>query len=449
MAETDARLWAQMLAHLRAHQPGLWRHWFDQIVCLGLNGGVLRLRVDEPLQRNYLRSNGTETFEDAARAITGRLVTVRFVGQSDEAEEAFARGLSGAHRNGQALALSDLVLDPDNTFENFVMGPGNRLAHAAALGVGERPGSYNPLFIYGGVGLGKTHLLQAICLRILQSHPGTALTYVSCEEYMTQYFAAMQTGELVAFRQKFREVGVLVIDDIHFLTKRERSQEEFFHTFNSLFVAGKQIILSSDAAPEIIPHLEARLISRFKQGMVAEMEPPDFETRVAIIRKKAEMRQLRLPEEAIFHIATCVENNIREIEGALSQVQLRAELEKRTPDLAIARAAVGEPAGASRGGEMTVQTITSAVTEFYNVKLTDLQSKKRPRSITLPRQVCMYLMKHNTRHSLQEIGGYFGGRDHTTVMHALERVEELLKSDSTFEEQLRRLQDQVAKHKMS
>lgn len=447
MPETDARLWAQMLAHLRANQPGLWRHWFDQIVCLGLSGLVLRLRVSEPLQRNYLRSNGTEPFEDAARHLTGRLITVRFVGDGDEEEENYARGFSGAARNGHAMANSDLVLDPDNTFENFVTGPGNRLAHAASAGVGERPGAYNPLFIYGGVGLGKTHLLQATCLKILQSHPGTVLSYVSCEEYMTQYFAAMQTGELVAFRQKFRQADVLVIDDIHFLTKRERSQEEFFHTFNSLHVAGKQIILSSDAAPDVIPHLEKRLISRFKQGMVAELEPPDFETRVAIIRKKAESRELSLPEDAIFHIATCVENNIREIEGALTAVQLLARVEKRSPDLAMARAAVGEPEGGRRGGELTVQTITGTVTEFYNVKLTDLQSKRRHRSIALPRQVCMYLMKLNTRHSLQEIGGYFGGRDHTTVIHAIDKIKELRTSDSTFEEQLTRLQSQIDKHK--
>ncbi|MBX3377672.1 MAG: chromosomal replication initiator protein DnaA [Phycisphaeraceae bacterium] len=444
MPDSDARLWAQMLAHVQAHHPGLWRHWFDQIGWLGFHGGVLRLRVSEPLQRNYLRSNGTEAFEDAARHVTGHLVTVRFVGDGDE--EDFAQGLSGAARNGHAVTRSDLVLDPDNTFENFVEGPGNRLAHAAALGVAEKPGSYNPLFIYGRVGLGKTHLLQATCLRILQNHPGTTLSYVSCEEYMTQYFAAMQTGELMAFRQKFREVGVLVIDDIHFLTKRERSQEEFFHTFNSLFVAGKQIILSSDAAPEVIPDLEARLISRFKQGMVAELEPPDFETRAAIIRQKAKLRGLALPEDAVLHIATCVENNIREIEGTLTSLQLLARVEKRAPDLAMARAAVGEPQGGHLG-EVTFHIITSAVTEFFNAKLTDLQSKKRHRSITVPRQVCMYLMKHNTRHSLQEIGGYFGGRDHTTVIHAIEKVQELRSTDPTFDEQLKKLQEQINKHK--
>lgn len=455
MPESDARLWAQMLAHLRTHQPGLWRHWFDRIEFLGLEAGVLRLRVAESLHRNYLKSNCAEHFADAARSVTGRLVTVRFVGDAGETEEEFANSFAGlngvvpGHAPDLAAALGsgDLVLDPDNTFDNFVMGPGNRLAHAAAVGVGENPGAYNPLFVYGGVGLGKTHLLQAVCLRVLQKHPDTVLSYVSCEEYMTQYFAAMQAGLLVSFREKFRDVEVLVIDDIHFLAKRERSQEEFFHTFNSLHDAGRQIIMSSDAAPEVIPHLEARLISRFKQGMVAEIEPPDFETRVAIIRKKAEMRDLKLPEDVIFHIATCVVNNIRELEGALTNIQLRSRVEKRPPDLAMARASVGNPPQRP-GGELTIQTVITTVTDFYNVKLTDLQSKRRPRSVTTPRQVCMYLLRMNTRHSLEEIGGHFGGRDHTTVMHAMKAIEKRRVEDKTFDEQVKQLQDRVNKLKL-
>lgn len=451
MADQDARLWAQMLTHLRTHHPAICRQWFEDIVPLGLASGILRLKVTPTLHRVYLRKDCTEQFVDAARAVTGRLVSVRFVGDVDEPEEDYARGTAAPQTPQSAPSLpsfGEVAINPDNNFENFVIGPGNRLAHAAAQGVGEKPGSeMNPLFIYGGVGLGKTHLLQATCLRLLERYPGAVLCYISCEEFMTRYFASVQEGQLIAFRQKFREMDILVIDDIHFLAKRERSQEEFFHTFNTLYQASKQIILSSDAAPEVIPHLEQRLISRFKQGMVAEVEPPDFETRVAIIRGKAGLRGMKLPEDVIFHIATCIDTNIRELEGAITTLQFTARVEGRPPDIEMARSCIGDPAPSGPGSTLNIQVVISAVTEFYGVKLTDLQSKKRPQSVSMPRQVCMYLLRNNTRYSLEEIGGHFGGRDHTTVMHAIKAVEKRRKADPEFNEQVKQLQGQLVKPK--
>jgi chromosomal replication initiator protein len=336
-----------------------------------------------------------------------------------------------------------LVLNPDYAFDNFVVGPGNRLAHAVALAVAANPGlSYNPFFVHGGVGLGKTHLLQAICLAIRAQRPNTVIYYTSCEGFITQFMDAVAAGAMHLFRHKFRHVDVLVIDDIHFLTKRDRTQEEFFHTFNSLHQARKQIVLSSDAPPEEIPDLEDRLVSRFKWGMVAEVSPPDFETRVQILKNKARLRGFDFSESVAHRIAQRVDTNIRELEGAVVKLQMMATVEKREIDLDLVKAALGEP---QVGEEPTVQipTIIEAVSEFFGVKMVDMQSKRRQRSVALPRQLCMYLARRNTRFSLEEIGGYFGGRDHTTVMHAVKIVQQRCTTDAEFGAQVQALESRL------
>lgn len=349
-------------------------------------------------------------------------------------------------RSGESSRVSpyeSLVVNPDYDFANFVVGPGNQLAHAAALAVSANPGrAYNPFFVHGGVGLGKTHLLQAVCLRIVEANPRTRLYYTSCEGFSSQFFESVQSGEMTDFRHRFRDVDVLVIDDIHFLTKLDRSQEEFFHTFNALFQAQKQIILSSDAPPEEIPLLQERLVSRFLWGLVAKVEKPDYETRIQILKTKARLRGLTLPDDAAGFIAQRLDSNIRELEGAIVKLQIQAVVEKRPIDLSLARAALGEEAPASLG-EPTIQSIIDAVTEFYTIRLADLQSKHRQRSIALPRQVCMYLARRCTRHSLEEIGGFFGGRDHTTVMHAIRTVEEKRDKESNFELVVKSLEEKV------
>jgi chromosomal replication initiator protein len=346
----------------------------------------------------------------------------------------------GPQPNGSAgggLAAFDasssaLAINPDYAFENFVVGPGNRLAHAAALGVAASPGrAYNPFFVHGAVGLGKTHLLQAICLKIRETTPKARIYYVSCDAFITQFFEAVQAGEMSAFRHTFRDVDVLVIDDIHFLTKRDRTQEEFFHSFNSLYQAHKQIILSSDAPPEDIPHLEDRLASRFKWGLVACMSAPDYETRVEILRNKARLRGFDLITPVAEFIAQRIEINIRELEGAIVKLQIQSAVDGRPIDLELARAALGEvPQRAER--QVQIQGIIDAVVDFFGVKMTDLQSKRRHRSVAVPRQVCMFLARRHTRFSLEEIGGYFGGRDHTTVMHAVRTIEGRCETDAEF-----------------
>ncbi|MGH7244883.1 MAG: chromosomal replication initiator protein DnaA [Phycisphaerales bacterium] len=336
-----------------------------------------------------------------------------------------------------------LVIDPDYSFENFVVGPGNRLAQAAAVAVGESQGrQYNPLFIHGGVGLGKTHLLQAACLRILSRKPQARVYYVSCEGFMTQFMESVQSGKMAQFRHRFRDVDVLVVDDIHFLAKRDRTQEEFFHTFNTLYHEGKQILLSSDAAPEEIPSLEERLISRFKWGLVAKIDPPCYETRVAILKTKARDRGMALPDDCACFIAAKIDTNIRELEGAITNLQIYLSLDNRPLDLNLVKAAMHERTPEVLP-EPSIQQIITAVTDFFRIRLADLQSKKRPRSVTVPRQVCMYFARKMTRLSLEEIGGYFGGRDHTTVMHAVKAVENRRDTEPEFAGQLRAIEDKI------
>ena len=336
-----------------------------------------------------------------------------------------------------------LVINPDNSFENFIIGPGNRLAHAAALAVASNPGrAYNPYFVHGDVGLGKTHLLQAICVAIRNSRPDLQIYYTSCEGFMTQFVDALQSGVMTRFRHKFRHVDVLVIDDIQFLTKKDRTQEEFFHTFNALYQSHKQIILSCDAPPEEIPDLEERLISRFKAGLVMSLSPPCFETRVQILQQKARLRGMSLPMDVAQYMAGKIDTNVRELEGAIVKLQAMARLDKAALDLVLARQAIGDQETRIEP-RIQIQTIINAVTDFFGVKIQELQSKRRQRSIAQPRQVCMYLARRHTRFSLEEIGGHFGGRDHTTVMHAVRTIQERCDSDPEFAGAIRSLEDQL------
>lgn len=335
-----------------------------------------------------------------------------------------------------------MVVNPDYSFDHFVVGSGNRLAHAAMVAVSANPGrSYNPVFIHGGSGLGKTHLLQAACLKITENNPDAQIYYISCDGFINQFIDAVTKNQMAEFRHRFRDVDVLVIDDIHFLAKRERTQEEFFHTFNSLYQSNKQIVLSSDAAPEEIPDLEDRLISRFKWGLVTKVDPPDYETRVAILKTKAALREVPIPDDVAGFVALRIDKHIRELEGAIVKLQNRSHVDKRPIDMEMARAEFGDELPPEGGP--TIQVIIGRVTEFYRVKITELQSKRRSRSVALPRQVCMYLARKHTRHSLEEIGGYFGGRDHTTVMHAVKTVEHKRSSETDFDETLKTLEEKV------
>jgi chromosomal replication initiator protein len=338
-----------------------------------------------------------------------------------------------------------LVLNGEYTFDNFVTGPCNRMAHAACVAAGQGPGNvYNPLFVHGDVGLGKTHLLQAICHQIRAHRPEARILYISCETFTNHFIEAIERGALHQFRFRYRHVDALIIDDIQFLVERERSREEFFHTFNTLYQSQKQIVLSGDESPTEIRGLEDRLVSRFSWGLVARIDAPCLETRMAIVRKKAKLRCAEMPEDVVHYIASVAERNTREIEGCLTSILAYSQQYGGTVDLAIAREAIGRDVAAP-AKSITITDILRVVTDRYNVRMADLQGKRRNRSIAFPRQVCMYLARELTPLSLEEIGGHFGGRDHTTVLHAVRQVQAQRGHDPELEVLLRQMIDQLRK----
>lgn len=419
MANVTHRMWQQILAHVREQHNGLCRSWFSSLQAGSLRSGVLKIKAGSKGQLGHLQRECTAAFTQAAQAVTGRLVAVRFVSEKakDQDDESSQAAIS---------AQSNLPggRKDDYTFGTFVVGPSNRLAHAACVAVSESPGqAYNPLFIHGSVGLGKTHLLQAVGHEIARREPGAKVLFLTCEKFIHHFIQAVENGDMHNFRYRYRHVDLLVIDDIHFLADREASQEEFFHTFNTLYQAQKQIILSADSAPNQIPSLEERLISRFNWGLVARIDRPSYETRVAIVHKKARLRNLDVPDDVVCLIATKVTSNTRELEGALTKVAGWSAINGGVITLGIAQQALADSDG-GQTREISIQHIFDAVTARFNIRLADLQGKKRTKSVVYPRQICMHLARQLTRHSLEEIGGYFGGRDHTTVMHAVRTIEQ-------------------------
>ncbi len=332
--------------------------------------------------------------------------------------------------------LSDVILNEDYIFEHFVPGPSNQLALAAAGAVSNSPGdAYNPLFLHGSVGLGKTHLLQAITTRYLQANPDARVIYLSCETFVNQFIAAVAEGQIQDFRYRYRHVDMLLIDDIHFLAKKERTQEEFFHTFNTLYNSKKQIILSCDSPPAEIPTLQDRLVSRFKWGLVAEIEAPGHETRVSIVRKKAERRGLELPDDVALYIADHITANVRELEGAVLRVCSYSSLSGEPINLDFAHQALRDLVRPSVR-KVSVETIMRVVAEQFAVKVSDLVGKRRQKTISHPRQIAMYLARRLTDYSLVEIGGQFGGRDHTTVIYANDKIANEVERNDRLREDL-------------
>ncbi|MBU2703154.1 chromosomal replication initiator protein [Sporomusaceae bacterium BoRhaA] len=323
------------------------------------------------------------------------------------------------------------TLNPKYVFETFVIGNSNRFAHAASLAVAEVPAKvYNPFFIYGGVGLGKTHLMHAIGHRILEHHPDSKVLYISSEKFTNELINSIRDGNPDSFRNKYRNIDVLLVDDIQFLSKKEHTQEEFFHTFNTLHDANKQIIISSDRAPKEIPTLEDRLRSRFEWGLITDIQPPDLETRIAILRKKALLEKLNVPNDVMVYIASRIDNNIRELEGALIRVMAYASLTNKAINLDLCAESLKDILPNDRPKQITNELIQDEVANFFKIKLDDLSAKKRTRNITFPRQIAMYLCRELTDTSLPRIGEIFGGRDHTTVIHAHDKISRERNEDS-------------------
>lgn len=353
----------------------------------------------------------------------------------------------------QKLSLQDsaaeesmAILNPKYIFETFVIGNSNRLAHAASLAVAEAPANaYNPFFIYGGVGLGKTHLMHAIGHRILQNHPKLKLLYISSEKFTNELINSIRDGNPESFRQKYRNIDVLLVDDIQFLSKKEHTQEEFFHTFNTLHEANKQIIMSSDRPPREIQTLEDRLRSRFEWGLITDIQPPDLETRIAILRKKAMMEHLNVPNDVMVYIASRIDNNIRELEGAFIRVIAYASLTNQTVDIDLATEALKDIFPQGKPKQITVELIQEIIASYFKLKVDELLAKRRTRNVSYPRQIAMYLSRELTETSLPRLGEMFGGRDHTTVIHAYEKISrernEDVKLSNTIKELIKKIEN--------
>jgi len=447
MTRLDTGIWEQLLTYLRANHRGINRVWFDQLQADDLEHGALTIHAADAGQLRYLQRYCSRAFTEGIQTITGRLLSVEFT--CSDGDGAFAA--EDAEDASEAFKRRDRLvrLNGDYSFDNLVVGPCNRLAHAACVAVSEAPGhSYNPLFVHGTVGLGKTHMLQAICHALLDHTPGAEVVYLTCETFVNEFIEAVEAGKLQEFRYQYRQADLLIIDDIQFLAGRERTQEEFFHTFNTLHQYKKQIVLSADCSPSDIGGLEERLTSRFNWGLVARVDPPCLETRNAILRKKAKLRGLDLAPEVTMHIASQVSANTRELEGVLNRLHGLAALEKCEPNMELAKAALGQTLNAAPA-QIQIADIAGIVARRFSLKISDLQGKKRSRSIALPRQMAMYLCRRLTRHSLEEVGAYFGGRDHTTVLHANRLVDERRKQDDDMHKQLLDIENRLNRKSVS
>lgn len=452
-------LWAALQSDFQTLFPSdVYKAWFEPIVCLAEDADSIVLGLPSDFALIWVQDNYRDLLSRRLHQAAGHPVELTLRVAPESAEESMAPepaavpaspAPSRSVRARLSAAANDegLPLNPRNTFENFVVGPGNQLAHAACIAVANAPArAYNPLFLYGETGMGKTHLMHAVAHCIQQINPQARVAYMSTEKFTNEYIRAIQENSVTRFRQRYRGVDALLIDDIHFLTGKERIQEEFFHTFNELFESQRQIFLSSDRPASEIAKLENRLISRFQWGMVVDIQPPDLETRVAILAKKAIAMKLELPRDVIQFLAERVTRNVRRMEGALTRVAAYMGLMHRTVDVSTVGQLLQDFLNEEAQNQVTMEKIQSVVTKYYDLRQGDLLSRRRPQNIAGPRQVAMYLCRMFTSHSLQEIGDSFGGRDHGTVIHACKTVENMMDQDDSVKRAVDFLTKQLNQH---
>lgn len=398
--------------------------WLKSTNLHSYDGYYLTVLVPNEFAKDWLENRYYDMIKKHAYNVLNKDLALKFViaGQEDMPGK-----FNKKNKNGE-YGVS--TLNPKYVFETFVVGNSNRFAHAASLAVAEAIAkAYNPLFIYGGVGLGKTHLMHAIGHYALEHHPSSRLMYVSSEKFTNELINAIRDDKTVDFRNKYRNIDILLIDDIQFLAGKERTQEEFFHTFNALHEASKQIIISSDRPPKDIPTLEDRLRSRFEWGLITDIQPPDLETRIAILRKKSEQENFNIPNEVMVYIANKIQSNIRELEGALIRVIAYSSLSNKEISMDLCIEALKDILPANKPKPITIPLIQSKVADHFGLRLDEFKSKRKTRNVAFPRQVAMYLSRELTDLSLPKIGEDFGGRDHTTVMHAHEKISGYIKTD--------------------
>jgi chromosomal replication initiator protein len=436
--------WSEILSALRAELgEGIYERWFSTLGLKGLDAKTLTLSVPNSIYQVWIESNYAPQVQAALLTVLGGKRKLKFVVENAPP----APAPEPAEPVGEEEAdLPDprpdgRGLNPRYVFDHFVVGTNSEFAHAAALAVAKSPSrTYNPLFIHGGVGLGKTHLLHAIGHHIARSKRGAKVAYVRSETFTNDFIQAIQTNSLVKFRKRYRQADVLLIDDIQFLAGKERSQEEFFHTFNSLFEGRKQIVLSSDQPPSEIAQLEQRLVSRFEWGLTAELQPPDMETRLAILRKKADSLQVSLPPHVLEYLAHRIKSNVRRLEGALLRVASFASLSGRPLSDESIEHLLRDILQEEARRAVNIDQVQRKVAEHYDVRLADMTSKRRPANIAFPRQVAMFISRRLTKTSLQDIGEAFGGKDHGTVIHACKTVQSRMDKEESLRQVVRFLE---------
>lgn len=451
-------LWQAALAKLELNlsRPSFLT-WFQDTGIMNLDGGVATVFVPNGFAKEWLQNKYHRAILHAIREVASDVRDVTYVIGKSEGSRGLGvpKDMTKRRRPAEpglgedALTLRDLAVHPETnlnpryTFDTFVVGSFNELAHAAAQSVIKNPGtSYNPLFIYGGVGLGKTHLIQAVGNELLKLNPGFKVRYVPSERYMGEIVDALKNQEMNKLKEKYRAVDLLIMDDIQFIARTEKMQEEFFHTFNTLYERNKQIIISSDRPPQAISTLEQRLRSRFEGGMIADVGLPDFETRLTILKTKVEQKKLTIPEDVLVYIAENIKNNIRELEGALNRIIVASKLSHTPLDVEAARKAITDHLAAPKKF-FSAKKIIKAIAEFYDIEERDLLHRSRKRDFVRPRQIAMYLMRHELSISYPSIGDKFGGRDHTTAIHSCEKVEHELKTNPDLEEELQAIKDRI------
>ncbi len=445
-------VWQQALPRIERHltKPS-FEAFFKFMRPMALQHDVFIISVPSLFAKEWLEGRYRRLITETLQDILKRGVDVRFVVADSLSQTEDPSPTAGARPSppegppsrdaayaaprdfmaAQGTAGGTLSTSSRYTFDSFVIGSGNRFAHAAALAVAEAPAkAYNPLFIYGGVGLGKTHLLQAIGHHVTSHKSMARVMYVSSERFTNDLINSIRDDKTVEFRNKYRTADVLLIDDIQFLAGKERTQEEFFHTFNALHESNRQLIISSDRPPRDIPTLEDRLRSRFEWGLIADIQPPDYETRIAILRKKAEVDAIDLPDEVAQYIAQRISSNIRELEGALSRLRAHAQMSRTPLSVNLATDVLREILPQTRVRPLTIPTIQRSVADFFGIRVEEMKAKRRTKGVAFPRQVAMYLSRELTDASLPRIGEEFGGRDHTTVMHACDRVKTAMSQDT-------------------
>lgn len=419
-------LWKKICAILsRELSERSFKTWFDPVSLQDVSDGSITLGVPDSYYGKWLENHYQNLIASASEEVLGHIVTIHY---QVIAQPQIPSPLPPSSPPKEKLE-NDVGLNTKYTFDDFVIGPGNRFAHAAALAISESPArQYNPLFIYGQTGLGKTHLLQAIAHETKRRRPEFKILYISSEKFTNQLITAIQTKSTPQFRAKYRSLDLLLIDDVHFIAEKDSTQEEFFNTFNALYDAHKQIVVTSDRPPREIPGLEERLVSRFGWGLVTDIQPPDFETRVAILKKKVEKETVQVPDDVAFFIAGKIKSNIRELEGALIRVVAYCALTNSFLDIKLAQEVLKD-SFKEESKKFTIENIQKTVADYFNIRVSDLRAKKRTASIVRPRQIAMFLVRELTDHSLPEIGEYFGGKDHTTVLHSCNKIEEEKEKD--------------------